>query len=122
LLLFNCGNRPGQRLEKRGTLVQYQTGARSCSFVKSMQIETGIHKHFYSIGPGDKQLWREVDKHQRHSRKMEVEPAVAVLTVRIAAVLTDSCAYTFCWYRRYQIQQHIQIAAFCVSHVGICTV
>ena len=61
-----------------------------------MQIETGIHKHFYSIGPGYKKLGREADNHQRHSPQMEVEPAVTALTVRVAAVLTESCAFTFC--------------------------
>ena len=34
----------GCRLEQRGILVQCQTGARDISVVKSMQIETGIHK------------------------------------------------------------------------------
>ena len=46
----------GYRLEQRGNLARYQTGARDCSIVKSMQIETGIHKYFYSIGPVYKKL------------------------------------------------------------------
>jgi len=61
-----------------------------------MQIETGIHNHFYSIGPGYKKLGLEADNHQRHSPQMEVVPAVTSLTVHVAAVLTDSFALTFC--------------------------
>ena len=50
-----------------------------------MQIETGIHKQFYSIGPGIKQSGRVADNHQQPSRKMNDEPAVTAVTVRIAA-------------------------------------
>ena len=52
-----------------------------------MQIETGIHKQFYSIGPGIKQSGRVADNHQQPSRKMKDEPAVTAVTVRIAPVV-----------------------------------
>ena len=77
-------------LEQRGTLVRYQTGARGCSIVKSMQIETGIHRQFYSNGLRIKQPGREADNH-RHSSKMKDKPAVTAVTVRIG-VVSDSCA------------------------------
>ena len=60
-----------------------------------MQIETGIHKQFYSNGLRIKQPGREAENHQRHIPKMKDEPAVATLTVHIAAVVRDSCAFTF---------------------------
>jgi len=61
-----------------------------------MQIETGIHKEFYSIGLGIKQQGLEADNHQQPSRKMNDEPAVTAVTVCIAAVVMDSCALVFC--------------------------
>jgi hypothetical protein len=61
-----------------------------------MQIETGIHNQFFSIGTVVKQPGREADIHQRHSPKMKNQPVVAAITVRIASVVTDRCAVTFC--------------------------
>jgi len=63
---------------------------------QNLQIETGIHKQFYSICLGIKQQGREDDNHQQPSPKMNDEPAVTAVTVRIAAVVRDSCALTFC--------------------------
>jgi hypothetical protein len=56
-----------------------------------MQIETGIHKQFYSVGPVIKQRGRVADKQQQQSPKMKDEPAVTTVTVYIAAVFRDSC-------------------------------
>ena len=58
-----------------------------------MQIETGIQKQFYSNVLRIKQPGREADNHQRHSPKMKEEPAVTAVTVRIAVVVRDSCAF-----------------------------
>ena len=58
-----------------------------------MQIETGIHNLFCSIGLGIKQSGHEADSHQQPSPKMNDEPAVTAVTVSIAAVVTDSCAF-----------------------------
>jgi len=58
-----------------------------------MQIGTGIHKQFYSNGLQIKQPGRETDNH-RHSCKMKDKPAVTIVTVRIAVVVSDSCAVT----------------------------
>jgi hypothetical protein len=61
-----------------------------------MQIETGIHKQFYSVGLGIKRPGREDENHQQPSGKMNDEPAVTAVTIRIAAVVTDSCVFVFC--------------------------
>jgi hypothetical protein len=55
-----------------------------------MQIETGIHKQFYSNGLRIKQPGREADIH-RHSSKMKDKPAVTAVAVR-TGVVSDSCA------------------------------
>jgi hypothetical protein len=39
---------------------------------------------------------READNHQQTSHKMKDEPAVTAVTLRIAAVVRDSCAFIFC--------------------------
>jgi hypothetical protein len=61
-----------------------------------MEIETGIHQEFYSIGFEKKQPLREADNNQRPSPKTKDELSVTALTVRIAFVVSDSCAFTFC--------------------------
>ena len=99
MLLFNCGNLNTVTGLQAGTarnLVRYRTGAIWFSVVKSMQIETGIHKQFYSIGLGIKRQGREADNHQQPSPKMNDESAVTAVTVRIAELVRDSCALTFC--------------------------
>jgi len=58
-----------------------------------MQIETGIHKQFYSNRLQIKQPEREADNH-RHISKMKDKPAVTVVSVRIAVAVVDSCAVT----------------------------
>jgi len=98
LLLFNCGNLntvPGLQAGTAKKLVRYRTGARGFCLGNSMQIETGIHKQFYSIGLGIRRQGREAEIHQKPSPKMNDEPAVTAVTVRIAAVVRDSCALTF---------------------------
>jgi len=60
-----------------------------------MQIETGIDQQFYSIGLGIKQSGRVADNHQQPGRMMKDEPAVTAVTVCIAAVVRDSCAFVF---------------------------
>jgi len=69
--------------------------ARWFSVVKNLLIETAIHKQFYSIGLEIKRQGREADNDEQPSHKMNAEPAVTVVTVRIAAVVGDSCALTF---------------------------
>jgi len=99
LLLFNCGNlntATGLQAGAARNLVRYRTWARGCSVVKNLQIETGIHKQFYSIGLGLKRQGREAENYQQLSPKMNDESAVADFTVRIAAAVKDSCALTFC--------------------------
>jgi len=99
MLLFNCGNLNTVTGLQAGTardLVRYQTGASGYSIVKRMQIVTGIHKQVYSIGLGIKQQGREADNHQQPSPKMNDESAVTAVTVRIAELVRDSCALTFC--------------------------
>jgi len=56
-----------------------------------MQIETGIHKQFNSIGLGVKQSGRVADNQQRQGPKMKDELAVTALNVHTAAVVRDSC-------------------------------
>ena len=46
--------------------------------------------------PGIKRPGREAEKHQRQSINMKEEPLVTAATERIAAVVGDSCALTFC--------------------------
>jgi hypothetical protein len=82
---------PGCRLEQRGNLVRYQTGARGFSLAKSMKTETGIQKQFYSVGPGIKQSGGVADNQQQQSPKMKDGPAVTGLNVHIATVVRDSC-------------------------------
>jgi len=97
--MFNCDNFntvTGLQAGMARNLFRFQRGARGCSDVKSLQIETGIHKQFYSIGLGIKQQEREADNHQQPSPKVNDEPAVTAVTVRIAALVRDSCALTFC--------------------------
>ena len=72
------------------------TTAKGFYVVKSMQTETGIHQEFYSIGSEIKQPVREADNNQRLSPKAKDEPSVTALTLRIAVVVSDSCAFTFC--------------------------
>jgi len=61
-----------------------------------LQIETGIQKQFYSIGLEIKQQGRQADNDEQPCPKMNAEPPVTAVTVRIAAVVRDSCALTFC--------------------------
>ena len=64
--------------------------------MKRMQTETGIHYEFYSVGSEIKQPVRETDNNQRHSPNAKDEPSVTALTLRIAVVVSDRCAFTFC--------------------------
>jgi len=58
-----------------------------------MQIETGIHKQFYSNGLQIKQPGRETDNH-RHSYNMKDKPAVTAVSVCLAVAVVDSCVVT----------------------------
>jgi len=49
------------------------------------------------LAPGIERPGLEADNHKRHSINMKDEPAVTAVTVRIAAVVRESCAFTFCW-------------------------
>ena len=98
LLLFNCGNRNTVTGLQAGTAMNFSSisnRGRRLSVVQNMQIEIGIHQQFYWIGQGIKQPVLEGDNHQQPNPKMNGEPAVTSVTVRIAAV-RDSCAVILC--------------------------
>ena len=61
-----------------------------------MQIVTGIHNQFNSVGPGIKRPGPESDNLHRPNTKMTDELAVTAVTVFIVAVVSDSCSVTFC--------------------------
>jgi len=61
LLLFNCGNLNTVTGLEAGTarkLSSISNRDKRLFCLQMMQIETGFHKQFYSVGPGDKAVRR----------------------------------------------------------------
>jgi hypothetical protein len=85
--------------------------------VKGIKKELESTKNSVQLVPGVQQPASEAGNHKIKALKMKNQPAVTVLTVRIASDFSGSCVVTFCQKGRCQLQRLIQISAFCACNV-----